>query len=1134
MSPTAETVIERLEAVRQKWWLFSLLSTTVLAGCGSLTLFLAFAAIDAVARLSQPWLLALFSLWALASAWMAFHVGWRMLRGLRSMEAAARRVELDCPEVGSHLINVVQLAEHVNFEAPFHAAAVHQAAAQIAPLPFEKASARQSRWGRLAICLQTPRDLAESLVLLAILFAVAGFCSQQIPNWSSATLRLLAPWRFIPSLGSIEIVKVTPGSTSVASGEGLDVVAEVKNNHRNPLPAEMIIAPDGHPETRRTMAADANRQRFTAAIPAVQQAFRYRLEIGDSQTPWFRVELRERPRVESARVTYHYPAYTRQPEKTAALNTLDLEAPQYSVAELEVRLSGPVSQAAIESGLERYPARLEQDGRLLVASLPMLKDGSYSLLLFDEQSRAEPNPRANRITIAPDRPPQVELLKPNRPLAVAPTQEVPIVLRAIDDYGIGRLQLEMRIETSESAENDRAARDDNRPATDGRTIVLEKWLNLDNAPTNVLCKHQLRLASRSLKPGQTVLLRAVAWDNRAVNDWGVNLGPQETATDWLAIRIVSEEVSAADRLKQWQDLRAAIAALLMKQLAARASAATAMQKESLADRADALVPVATQQGDIQNATGDLLKQITTSDDQQQRRIKQALSALFLGEMDQAIQQCRRAINATSEHDSKQSGDALCATQDQIIASLQQLLNAARRAEAAALAQMKTRPGGDLPDDLKQKLEALRDKLDKFLAQQKKVIEASENLAKTPVEDFSKQQQELLKQLAVAEDDLSQFMNELQSDLSKLPEQDFANPSTAKELIEIQVELKMAKDALQQKSLDIAVPLEQLAYERAEELKTNLEKWLPDTPDRERWSQEESLTDQDKEAPMAELPAELEDMVGELLEEEEALFDEMEDASSSAADSLDKGGGWDAMDGPISNMSAKGVTGNRLPNSSEIGGRAGEGRQGKASGEMVDDEAVGKGGRKTPSRLTPDPNVEGRIRDRSQQPAGGATGGGKESGQGGEGLEGPVPRKSGPRDAQRLAGRQAALRNKAEAIDLRMQVANYHRTDLQRMIEAMAQVERDIKAGRYQNALRQRRLLVDGLRNVKQYLQGEFEVRKDATPNVPSDVQKKILGAMQDPSPPGWEAANRDYFGRLSGEQPSSAGKTPTPPPSPRQ
>jgi len=276
--------------------------------------------------------------------------------------------------------------------------------------------------------------------------------------------------------------------------------------------------------------------------------------------------------------------------------------------------------------------------------------------------------------------------------------------------------------------------------------------------------------------------------------------------------------------------------------------------------------------------------------------------------------------------------------------------------------------------------------------------------------------------------------------------------------------------------------------------------------------------------MAELPGELEDLIGELMEEEEDLFDEMEDASSSAADSLDKGAGWDAMDGPISNMSAKGVTGNRLPNTSEIGGRAGEGRSGKSSGEFVGDEAIGKGGRKTPSRLTPDPYVKGQIKDHSRDPSGGATGGGKESGQGGEGLEGPAPNARDLRDMQRLAGKQAALRNKAEGVDVQFQIMNFHHTDLKKMIELMAQIERDLKTGRYQNALRQRQVLAEGLGNVKQYLEGEFQIRKDATENLPSDIQKEILGSMQDPSPVGWEELNRQYFQRLSegGAAPAAA------------
>ena len=346
------------------------------------------------------------------------------------------------------------------------------------------------------------------------------------------------------------------------------------------------------------------------------------------------------------------------------------------------------------------------------------------------------------------------------------------------------------------------------------------------------------------------------------------------------------------------------------------------------------------------------------------------------------------------------------------------------------------------------------------------------------------------------------MADKHTDLSKLPEQDFANPSLLKELVEVQTELKMAKDALTKKTADIAVPLEQLGAEMAKEMTTNIEKWLPDTPDRENWSQEEPLTDDMKEAPMAELPKEMEDIVGKLMEDEEDLFNEMEDASSSWADSLDKGAGWDAMDGPISNNSARGVTGNRLPNTSEIAGRSGEGRQGKSSGEFVGDTAVGKGGRKTPSRLTPDPYVKGQIKDYSKDPVGGATGGGKESGSGGEGLQGPgsqPPR----RDLGRLATKQAQLRNKAEGVDLKFQVLKYHHTDLKKMIDVMAAVEADLKSRPLPEAPSAAATSCSrAWARSRPTSRASSPVRQDQTANLPTDIQKEILGSMQEPSPAG--------------------------------
>jgi hypothetical protein len=125
---------------------------------------------------------------------------------------------------------------------------------------------------------------------------------------------------------------------------------------------------------------------------------------------------------------------------------------------------------------------------------------------------------------------------------------------------------------------------------------------------------------------------------------------------------------------------------------------------------------------------------------------------------------------------------------------------------------------------------------------------------------------------------------------------------------------------------------------------------------------------------------------------------------------------------------------------------------------------------------------------------------------------------------RLAARQAQLRNRAEGVDLHFQVLKYHRTDLKKLIVVMASVESDLRAGRYRSALRQRNVLLEGLGQVKTYVKGESLVRQDQTPNLPTDIQKEILGSMREPSPRGWEELNRHYFERLTSSPVDSSEK----------
>jgi hypothetical protein len=1125
MSPAAEKVIHRLESSRHRWWFFSLLSTCVLAVCTSFGLWLAFTLGDAFLRFTQGILTALFAIWLAVTGFLLWVVGRRLLLNQRGLEATARRVEAEFTDLGSSLINLVQLSEARNNGDPaFCEAAIRHAAEHAEQVNFDAAAGRQSRWVRLRHCMQTPRDLAESLVLLCVFIAAAIVCQKNIPNWGSAAGRLLSPWEFVPSVGKVGAIEVTPKNTEILIGASQEIITEIKNPQAAVYDAFIYVKPEGEEESSQPLVGEEKHRHYKYTLPAVLKNVKYRVEIGDSQTPVYTIKVREKPTVAEVSVTYRYPAYLKRKDETFKQKTADIEAPQFSMAELRIRPTTTIGRGHILLEGKQLLGRVEENGKLLAVEMPLLKNASFTVHLINDAGHSDPDPRINRILVILDKPPVVELLKPPPQSTSAPGATVPVVIRAGDDYGVDRIRLEMKIqdqegsnslpEAAKSRENQGTSGVDQPGAAGGSAITVKQWTDFENS-TTVSRQHVLELKPDQIRPGQTVLIRALAWDKRVVDNWGLELKPQEAATPWHAVKIIAEDAKNSAALEQLESLRGAIFKILEKQFHARITGAGILKTQQLADRTGNAGDVRRQQIEIQKSSVEIVNSIGRSDSDERQAIKRVLNGLAYGEMLATVSQCDELLKLKSLDDFNRPAEKLLAAQDRIIDVLRKLLDVSRRAEEQALSEMKKRPGGDLPDDAKAKLEDLRNKLDQFLKQQKKVIETSENLAKMPVDDFTKEQEESLKALAAAEDDWAKFMKELHSDLSKLPEQDFANSSMLKESVEIQTELKMAEDALLKKTADIAVPLEQLSYEMAEELVTNMEKWLPDTPDREKWSQEESLTDKDKEAPMAELPGELEDMIGELMEQENDIFDEMEDVSSSAADSLDKGAGWDAMDGPISNMSAKGVSGNRLPNSSEIGGRSGEGRQGKSSGEFVGDEAVGKGGRNTPSRLTPDAYVKGQIKDHSKDSAGGATGGGKESGQGGEGLEGPAPRSPGKRDLQRLAGKQAALRNKAEGVDLQFQAANFQHTDLDKMIKVMSQVELDLKSGRYQNALRQRSVLIDGLGNVKQYLQGEFEVRKDSTANLPADIQKEILGGMQDPSPRGWEELNRQYFERLS-------------------
>ena len=890
MSPQAEVVTARLRQTWLHWWTFSFWSGAILTAAVSLATLMLFVLVDALLKLPQRVLVSLLAVWAVFSLAAIAALLVRQQRGRRSLAATARQVELAFPELESHLINLVQFAGRDGLEAdPFRQAAITQSAAAVADFPFVQAATRENRWRRFLLCMQTPRDLFESFVVLALVLGLALLCSAVVPAWGSSTRRILHPFTFVPSLGSVKIIKITPGDTEVLIGSSLQIAAEIDNPAHKPLAATLFVRQADKPEAAQAMLPDETGAKYVAALSQVLAPLQYRLQIGDTQTQLYKVAVYEKPSVVEVEVAYEFPAYLQRPRETVKQNQGDLEAPQFTRAELRVHPSAPIARGHLMIEGNSTDGQVTADGKTLMAQLLLNDTTTYTIHLFTAGGHSDPQPRVNSVRVLNDAPPTVQLVEPARETTIALGTNPKVVVRASDDYGLGQV----RIETRDDAPTG------NKPGLAVKTAA--SWTKFTT--TGVVLEHPLQLDPKVARAGQTVWVRAVALDRRQLELPELKLGPQESATPWQQIHIVAAEAKAKVELAQLESLRTALARILQDQLRARAAAAGLPRSSTEAEASTLAADIRGQQLAVQKAATAVTELVGATDDPERLTIKRVVGKLAFGEMIQALRQAETLQQVKLLTELARPAAELMATQDKIIDVLRRLMNEVRKDTADLLAEMKKRPGSELPSDVQSKLKDLKDKLDEFLKQQKKVIEATENLAKKPVEDFTEKEKQLLKELAATEDEWAKFMADKHSDLSKLPEQDFANPSLLKELVEVQTELKMAKDALTKKTADIAVPLEQLGAEMAKEMTTNIEKWLPDTPDRERWSQEEPLTDDMKEAPMAELPKEMEDIVGKLMEDEEDLFNEMEDASSSWADSLDKGAGWDAMDGPISNNSA---------------------------------------------------------------------------------------------------------------------------------------------------------------------------------------------------------------------------------------
>jgi hypothetical protein len=1075
-------LIGQLDSLRQNWRRHRTLEGSLLTLGLTLAAVIVVVAVDGVLRLGTTGRLILAAaLWGtLAMAVLRFLVrGW--LEDHRD-DFFAAMVEERHPELRNRLINALQLGRGTSYgssllvEAIVHEGSTAVADVEVVECLDKHPTRRSGMWA----------TAAAGLVVLCVVLVPARF--------GVSLARVLLPLANIEPYTATRIVEdsIRPGAARVPEGAAVTIDVRVEGV----VPATVrLYRSTGDPDRPLAMKpAGPAGDTFRALIPEVGTSFRYHITAGDDRSQGYEVEVVKRPRIESIALTAELPAYAEQSPRRTDRSDGEVSGIAGTRIAMELRATKPLREASLvtETGQVLKFAKTDDDSCWRTSFVLWTDQAKttappsgqtiaaptrYQLKLLDTDGYENKDPLWQSMSLVKDQPPTVVVTQPGRDLQLKPADALAIRVDAKDDFGLGDVRIEYRVNDEESVRE------------------LVRFAHDGPAKPETTDEFKWELARHGLRSGDRVQYWATASDRDIIT------GPGVTQSRRFSIFVLAPETVVAKLDVQIDDYAQALEELVRLQRENRAQTASGVAFANLVTR-ETLIRLRTHQ----------LARAMEKDAFPARTFVTTLDDLYAGLMADAIGALEAGQQSREQDKAAAAREKSLPIQDKIIAALQELLERLQKNEQAKNALRKLAKT-DQPSHQKiaEALSQLTKDLNRLMTDESELVDKFEKLPKKPVEELSEEQLKALEKFDDLVEKWGKWAKGSVDELTKLPTgfiDDFGLREDVNSVFE-----EIEKAASRPKAEKLEVALEDLGAALATEMLEDLEIWLPDASDSVQWVQEEPLTNKPMSIPEMPLPDAMEDMIGDLLADAEEFDEEADDITSAWGDNLNQAG-WGTSDGPISNFSAKGVTGNDLPNNHEVTGRAGDGRRGKSTGQMVGDTARGLDGRKTPARVTAERYEPGQLKEEGRLDPNGATGGGKKAGAGRRGLQGGTP-PDFQRDMERLTEKQANIRDRAEQVAKQLETSGITTRRLTETIELMKSAEKDLRDLRYEDAARKRRVSISELKISLTGLDQATAVQLSRARELPPEMREELLQSADEAYPEGYESLLKSYFRALS-------------------
>ncbi len=536
-------IIQQVERTQRQVKVTELATLLLMLAVGSLAFFLCVTIVD-------HWILGL-GIWGRMLSLLVFVAGSSLFIAvkvlpyvLRSINPiyAAHAIEKSTPSVKNGLINFMLLRDRPQ---------------EVRSAVFDAVQKRAAvDLSSVEVDLAVDRTLMIRLgYAFAILVTIAGAYKIVSPKDPLTTVaRVITPWENIARPSRVQIENVTPGDATVYRGDSIEISASVLGVDSDDTVSVVYSTEDGQVvNSKLSMTLDSGSS-YTAVLGSsggMQQPTLYRIQGGDAESIEYRIAVKEAPSIDVTRVDYDFARHTElSPEST---NVGDIRAVEGTKVTISAESNQPIASAYLELMPGSLPdddagpstqlrtVRMQHSGKSATATfvLKLMADrqtaeySSYRVRFSNEEGLRNDRPVLHQIEVTPDLIPVIDILSPTkRDIEVPANRSVDFEVRGVDpDFKLKGLTIE---------------------AATGGTGILKKNLLEQDESGQVVRKYRLKPESLALKPGMSVLVWAVASDNRHSPKTG-QPDPNSARTENYRLRIVAPdrfEPDPADEEKQ--------------------------------------------------------------------------------------------------------------------------------------------------------------------------------------------------------------------------------------------------------------------------------------------------------------------------------------------------------------------------------------------------------------------------------------------------------------------------------------------------------------------------------------------------------------------------------------------------------